>query len=366
MAAAKKSTLGFGIVGLGMIAEFHAKAIEAMTGGKLVACFSRSAEKAKTFAAAHACTAYSDLKKFLADPNLDVVCICTPSGAHRDPAVAAAHAGKHVVVEKPLEITLERCDAILAACAKNKVKLATIFPSRFSDVNQTIKQAVDAGRLGKKTVCSGYTKWHRTQQYYDSGAWRGTWDLDGGGALMNQSIHNIDLLLWFMGDVVEVQAFAKCMIHKRIEVEDAAVATLKFKNGAIGVFEGSTACWPGFPNQIELCGSDGTIVSSGSDLIEWKFAAPATNDAKIAKQFETKSGASGGASDPKAISFVGHQRQLEDFARVVLGKQKKPLCDGKEGRRAVELILAIYQSALTGKKVTLPLKKTPVRKPFAK
>ena len=361
-----KTGLGFGIAGLGMIAEFHAQAIEAMAGGKLVACFSRSAEKAKAFAAKHNCAAYSDYAKFLADPNLQAVCVCTPSGAHMEPAVAAAQAKKHVVVEKPLEITLERCDAIINACKKNKVQLATIFPSRFAEVNQTIKQAVDAKRLGTMTVCSGYTKWHRTQEYYDSGAWRGTWNLDGGGALMNQSIHNIDLLLWFMGDVKEVQSFAACKIHKRIEVEDAAVAALKFKNGAIGTFEGSTACWPGFPNSIELCGSDGTVVSSGSDLIEWKFKTPLPTDEAIMKQFETKVGGSGGASDPKAISFIGHQRQLEDFARVVAGTQKRPLCDGKEGRRAVELILAIYQSALTGNKVTLPLKKTPKRVPFKK
>ena len=181
--------LGFGIVGCGMISQFHAKAIADVPGAKLVACCSRRIESAENFADQHGITAYDDLKSMLADPKVDVVSICTPSGAHMEPAVAAANAGKHVVVEKPLEITLKRCDKIIDACKKNKVLLSTIFPSRFHKSSQLLKEAVDKGKFGRLTLGDAYVKWFRTQEYYDSGAWRGTWALDGGGALMNQAIH---------------------------------------------------------------------------------------------------------------------------------------------------------------------------------
>src|SRR4029078_6209049 len=176
------ATVGFGIIGCGMISNFHAKAIEHIRGAKIVACFDTYAPGAGKFAAANGCTAYQQLKDMLADPAVDIVTICTPSGSHRDPAVAAANAGKHVIVEKPLEVTLARCDAIINACRKNKVKLATIMPSRFSPANIALKEAIEEKRFGKLTFGDTYVKWWRTQQYYDSGGWRGTWALDGGGA----------------------------------------------------------------------------------------------------------------------------------------------------------------------------------------
>ena len=165
----------------------------------------------------------------LADPNVDIVTIATPSGAHMEPAVAAARAGKHVIVEKPLEITLKKCDRIIEACEKAGVKLAAIFPSRFHDSSVKLKRAIDGGRFGRLTLGDAYVKWFRTQAYYDSGAWRGTWALDGGGALMNQAIHSVDLLTWLMGPVVEIQANTATLAHERIEVEDAAVATLRVR-----------------------------------------------------------------------------------------------------------------------------------------
>ncbi len=166
---------GFGIVGCGMISHFHAKAIKDIRGANFVACCSSRKQSAEKLASEYGAVAYESLDEMLADPNVDIVTICTPSGAHLEPAVAAANAGKHVIVEKPLEVTLKRCDKIIDACQKNGVVLSTIFPSRFHESSQTLKQAIDAGKFGRLTLGDAYVKWFRTQQYYDSGAWRGTW-----------------------------------------------------------------------------------------------------------------------------------------------------------------------------------------------
>ncbi len=341
-------SLGFGIVGTGMIAHFHAKAIQAMAGGRVVACFNQNDEKAKAFAQEYGCKAYSTLDELLADHEVGIVTICTPSGAHRDPAMAAANAGKHVVVEKPLEITLQRCDDIIDACKKNGVKLCTIFPSRFSAANIALKEAIDAGRFGRVTLGDTYVKWWRTQEYYDGGGWRGTCALDGGGAFMNQAIHNVDLLRWLMGDVAEIAGFTGTLAHERIEVEDVGVACLKFANGAIGVMEATTAAWPGLLKKTEIHGSKGTVVVEQDSILRWEFADEKAEDAEIRSRLGANSASSGGASDPKAISFVGHQMQLEDFVEAITtGRQ--PRVDGAEGRKSVEIILAIYEAAKTGR-----------------
>jgi len=349
---------GFGIVGCGMISNFHAKALEEIRGAKLVACFDRFAGSADKFAEANGCTAYHDLDEMLADPKVDIVTICTPSGAHQEPAVAAANAGKHVVVEKPLEITLKRCDAIINACKKNKVKLATIMPSRFGTANQELKKAIDKGRFGKLTMGDTYVKWWRTQEYYDSGGWRGTWLMDGGGAYMNQAIHNVDLLYWFMGEVADVNGMTGTLAHKRIEVEDTGVATIRFKNGALGVIEASTSVFPGLLKKTEISGTQGTAIIEQDDVLHWEFAKELANDKKIRKDLAKKSGNTGGASDPSAISYAGHTEQLKDFIKSIKSG-KKPLVDGNDGRKSVEIILAIYQSSWTGKQVSLPLKRDP-------
>src|SRR5271155_1763202 len=221
---------GFGIIGCGMIAEFHTRAINEIENARVVGTWSRNPANADKIArlARGGCPAFADLNALLALPELDVVCICTPSGAHLEPAVEAARAGKHVVVEKPLEITLPRCDAIIAACDAAGVRLCTIFPSRFTAANIRLKEAIDLGRFGRLTLGDTYVKWWRTQEYYDSGGWRGTWRLDGGGALMNQAIHNVDLLSWLMGEVTQVSAMTATLAHARIEVEDTVVAVLQF------------------------------------------------------------------------------------------------------------------------------------------
>jgi predicted dehydrogenase len=353
--------LGFGIVGCGMISHFHAKALADVAGAKMVACFDRRGESATAFADEHGITAYDDLEAMLADPKVDVVSICTPSGAHMEPAVAAANAGKHVIVEKPLEITLKRCDKIIEACKKNKVVLSTLFPSRFHKSSQLLKEAVDKGKFGRLTLGDSYVKWFRTQEYYDSGAWRGTWALDGGGALMNQAIHSVDLLVWLMGPVAEISAQTATLAHERIEVEDVATAALKFESGALGVIEATTAAFPGALKKIELHGSHGSATIEEEDIKTWEFAKMTAKDKKIAAEYGAMTETGGGAADPSAIGHEAHATQFRDVVKAIK-KGTAPAVDGPEGRRSVEVILAIYKAAETGKAVQLPLAKDPVLK----
>jgi predicted dehydrogenase len=346
--------LGFGIIGAGMISRFHAKALAEIRGAKLVACADTAPGRADAFAAEFGCRGYDSVEAMLADDGIDAVTIATPSGAHMDPAVAAAKAGKHVIVEKPLEVTLKKCDRIIAACDKAGVKLGTIFPSRFHDSSKLMKQAVEGGRFGRVTLGDAYVKWYRTQQYYDSGAWRGTWALDGGGALMNQAIHTVDLLTWLMGPVAEVQANTATLAHERIEVEDVAVAALRFENGALGIIEATTAAFPGYLKRIELHGSAGSAVLEEEDIKHWDFAQKTRSDAAVLRQMATSRSTGGGAADPAAIGHHGHAMLFQDFVEAVR-KDRPPAIDGREGRRSVEIILAIYKSAKSGKKVKLPL-----------
>ena len=350
--------IGFGIVGCGMISNFHARAIHDVRGAKLVACYDAVPASADRLAASTGCRAYYDLSRMLADPAVQVVTVATPSGAHAEPAVAAARAGKHVIVEKPLEITLGRCDKIIEECRKAGVVLSTIFPSRFHHSSIELKRAVDRGRFGRLTVGDAYVKWYRTQAYYDSGAWRGTWELDGGGALMNQSIHSVDLLTWLMGPVAEIRARFALLAHQRIAVEDAAIATVQFANGAVGVIEASTAVYPGYLKRIEIHGSAGSAVMEEEDLIKWDFAKKLPRDAAIHRKMTEKVSGGGGAADPAAIGHHGHARQFQDVVHAIK-KGTSPAIDGPEGRRSVEIILGVYRAAETGRAVTLPLKGDP-------
>jgi len=350
---AKKKTYGFGIVGCGLIAPFHAQAIGDLKGGRLVAVASRSAAKARQVADAWpGCEVHTDYRQMLKRDDLDIINICTPSGLHKEFALSAIKAGKHVVVEKPLEVTLPRCDAIIRAADKAKVKCCVIFPSRFSDANMELKRAVDQKRFGRLTLGDTYVKWWRDQKYYDQGGWHGTMKLDGGGSLMNQSIHQVDLLQWIMGPVAEVTAFTGSLAHKRIEVEDTAVAALRFKNGALGTIEGTTSVWPGLLKKIEIHGDAGTVLIEQDDILRWEFAKKRPRDRVVRRQFAAKRSGGGGASDPGAISHVGHARQLAGFL-AALDAGRSPECDGREGRKAVEIILAIYKSQRTGRTVKL-------------
>ncbi len=347
---------GFGIIGCGMIAEFHTRAINEIEGAQVVAAYTTNPANGAKIAglAEGGCEVFDDLDAMLASPAVDVVCVCTPSGAHFDPAVRAARAGKHVVVEKPLEITLPRCDAIIAACEEAGVRLCTIFPSRFAVANLQLKQAIDVGRFGRLTLGDTYVKWWRTQQYYDSGGWRGTWDLDGGGALMNQAIHNVDLLYWLMGDVAEVQAMTATLAHERIEVEDTAVAALRFRNGALGTIEAATSAFPGLLKRTEIHGDRGSARVEQDDITLWEFQERVPSDNDIFAAMAGRQGSNSGASDPRGINHIGHRDQLADFLRAI-ETGTTPAIDGREGRKSVEIIRAIYRSARTGERVALPL-----------
>jgi UDP-N-acetyl-2-amino-2-deoxyglucuronate dehydrogenase len=341
---------GIGIVGTGLIAEFHARAIAEVENANLAGVMSRSAERAAAFGQRFGCPGYDSLKALLADPKVEIVSICTPSGAHLEPALKAIEAGRHLVIEKPLEISLERCDRILEAAERRGVLVSGIFQSRFYDSSRVLKQAVDAGRFGRLVLGDAYVKWYRSQDYY--GGWKGTRRFDGGGALMNQSIHAIDLLQWMMGPVRSVQAVKACLGHRGIEVEDTAAAVLEFASGACGVIEGSTAVFPGFLKRIEISGTRGSAILEEEDLIYWRFEEESGEDEEIRRLYAGRTASGGGAADPAAISFVGHQRQFQDFVDA-LKEKRSPLIDATEARKSVAIILAIYASAESGKKISL-------------
>ena len=351
--------IGFGIVGCGMIANFHARAIADIRGAQLIGAYSRRLESAQKFTCEHGGTAYDSLNELLSNPAVDVITICTPSGAHMEAAVAAAKAKKHIIVEKPLEITLKRCDAIIDACQKHRVKLFTIFPSRFHQSSQLLKKAVTAGKFGRLTMGDAYVKWFRTQEYYDSGAWRGTWELDGGGALMNQAIHNVDLLSWLMGPVVEITAQADMLAHKRIDVEDVVVATLRFSNGALGVIEATTAAYPGALKKIEVHGTLGSAAIEEEDIVTWEFSKMTRADKALIGKMAGVTKTGGGAADPAAIGHHAHASLFRDAIKSIKGQGSNSI-DGREGRRSVEIILGIYKAAASGKAVQLPLKQDPI------
>jgi predicted dehydrogenase len=338
-----------------MIARFHARAIAEIPGARVAALVSRNpANGAKLLEeiAIPGCPVVSTLEEALVLPGVDAIIITTPSGAHLEPALRSAQAGKHVVVEKPLEITGPRCQQIIDACDQHRVKLCTIFPSRFADSNRVLKQAVEAGKFGRLTFGEASNKWWRSQAYYDEGGWKGTLALDGGGALMNQAIHNVDLLLWMMGPAVEVTAFTATLAHERIEVEDTAAAAIRFASGALGILTATTSVYPGYPKQIAIHGDRGSAVIEQEDVLRWDFEPSLPEDAEVKARFAAKVGASGGAADPKAISHEGHRRQLADFVQAIQD-DRPPQVDGREGRRAVDLICAVYESQKTGRAIRL-------------
>lgn len=341
----------FGIIGAGMIGHFHAKAITAMNGGELHSVFDLRAEAAEKLASEYGVKAYSDLSAFLADPDLEIVTVGTPSGAHLDPSLAALNAGKHVICEKPLEITVERIDQLIDAATANGKTVAAVLNRRFHPGMDAFKKASEEGRFGKLTSASCYVKWYRDQAYYDSAGWRGTWALDGGGALMNQSIHTIDALLYLAGPVKAVQANMACIAHERIEVEDIAVAILEFENGARGVIEGSTCTWSkdGHPARVQLCGTEGSVFLADEAFELWDFMQEKPEDAEIRSTLMKGQGAGLGANDPSAINYYQHQRNFEEVVDSIR-EGRQPSTSATEARKSVALIRAIYESAGNGGK----------------
>jgi UDP-N-acetyl-2-amino-2-deoxyglucuronate dehydrogenase len=349
----KEKRFGFGIVGAGMISHFHAKAISQIKNAALLGIYNINTAKADQFAGTHHCTPYHTLEEMIGNPEIDIVCICTPSGLHLDAALKSIEAGKHCLIEKPLEITLDRCDQIINAAKIAGVKVGVIFPSRFYEESKKLKEAIDENRFGNLVLGDAYVKWSRSAEYYQSGKWRGTWQYDGGGALMNQGIHSVDLLQWYMGPVKSVQSVMANIRHKNIEVEDTVVSTLKFANGALGTIESTTAVFPGSLKRIEILGTDGTAILEENNFIKWEFAQPGDEDKIINDQIAKGQSSKGGASDPSDINFTGHQKQIEDIIQSI-ETGREPLIDGLEGRKSVEIVLAIYESARSGKIIEFP------------
>lgn len=347
MSALGSSTkqFGFGIVGVGMIADFHAQAIAQLSHARLVGVANKLPERCKAFCERNRVPFWTlNVEELVSRADIDVVCIATPSGAHLEPAVAAIRAGKHVVIEKPIEISTERADEIIRAAAAANVYVVPIFQSRFGDGARTVKAALDADRLGRLVLASVYVKWHRPASYYTG--WKGTLALDGGGAVINQGIHGVDLLQWFAGMPVEVFGWKTRRVHTGIEAEDTAVAALRFANGALGTIEASTALYPGWSRRIELCGEKGSIVLEDDRVARWEFREARPEDDAI-RAGGAQNALGSGASNPAAISTEGHRRQLQDLVDA-LREGRRPQLEGAEGRKAVALVRALYTSAERG------------------
>lgn len=336
----------FGIIGTGAIAQIHAKALSLCENAELVLVYDKIPERATAFAQQHGCRAVTGYDEFLAS-EIEAVTIATPSGLHGEVAIPAARAGKHILCEKPLEVTVSKTNELVRTCESSNIRLSAVFQSRFSRSVQMIRKAVDEGRFGQPVLAAASVRWFRTAEYYGNATWRGTWALDGGGALMNQGIHTVDLLLYFNGDVSEVTGRIARLLHRNIEVEDTVVAMLKFKNNSLGTIEASTACAPGFPRKVELSGTDGSVLLEDDRIVRWQFKKELPGDDEIRRIGIEGEGMYGGSGDPAAISFEGHRRQITELADAILNA-KHLTTPGAEGKRAVELICAVYESARTG------------------
>ena len=333
-----------GLLGAGNISETHARAVSAIPGARVAAVYGSRFHRASQLAAKAGAVAYDDLGRFLAHRPMDLVAIGSPSGLHASHAIAAARHGLHVLVEKPLDISTGTIDGLIAAVEHAGVKAAVFFQDRLKPDIVRVKSFIEEGRLGKPILASGRVKWHRSREYFADSTWRGTWVLDGGGALMNQGIHTLDLLLWLFGPLARVAAYAATRVHS-IEVEDTLTAILQFANGALGVFEASTCVFPGYPRRIELSGGEGTLVVDGDALtrIDLRSGAESPNAADTP---------SAGATSPVVDDALPHQRIIEDFLTAVR-TNGTPACDVREARKSVEVIEAIYQSAREGRAVWL-------------
>jgi UDP-N-acetyl-2-amino-2-deoxyglucuronate dehydrogenase len=349
------------IIGIGAIARLHAKALADIPGVELVAATCRTEEKGRGFAAEFGCQWHADTARMLRREKPDFVTVATPSGAHLPAVLAAIRRGVHVICEKPLEISLKRIDRMIATAAKAGVALGAIFPQRFNPVVRTVHDAAAAGRFGQLAVAASYVPWWRDDAYYGPGRWQGTKALDGGGALMNQSIHGVDALQWIAGatmpglapgenPVESVVALTAVRAHdtERLEVEDTCVAVLRFKNGGLGQLLAATSLFPGQLRRFLVGGRDGTAEIMEEQLVTWRFRAEGADDEATRTRFGGASGTSGGAADPMAINYACHTRNFEAFLDAIRSG-RPPELDGLEGRKAVAIVEACYRSARTGR-----------------
>ena len=333
------------IVGCGVIGPWHATASDNVEESYLAAVCDVVEDKAKALAEERGVAkVYTDYQDMLKDDEIDIIHVCTPSGMHSDMAVAAAQAGKHVLCEKPMDITLGKADAMIQAADDAGIKMGVIFQRRTYKTTQIAREVVQSGRLGKMVLGDCYQKYYRSPDYYLSGEWRGTWELDGGGALMNQGVHGIDAIRYIMGKPKMLFARADHLVRD-IEVEDTACAVIEWECGAFGVIQGTTSVTPGQSCRLALHGEKGTIELTDKKFVTWKIEG---EEEGAPDMDEGDSGDT--ASDPKALSASGHITQLTDLIQAIK-EDRPPMCDGREGRGALEIILAIYESSKTGKPV---------------
>lgn len=348
-------THGFAIVGCGVIGPSHARAIQALPNARLVAAVDVVEEKAHALTSKFGGDPDTDLDRMLARPDVEVVCVCVPSGLHAEVGQRAAAAGKHVLVEKPIDITLRAADALISAAHRSGVKLSVVSQYRFAPDVRRVRDLLESGRLGRPILGDAIIKWYRSQAYYDSGDWRGTWALDGGGSLMNQGIHYIDLLQWLMGPVTTVSAETATLGHE-IEVEDVALAMVRFQSGALGLIEGSTAIFPGLPERLEISGDAGTVILEAARLVlsELRDEKGEVGAYGTSGKTRERPSTTSAAADPAALSESAHLPQIADLLDAI-DCDRDPLITGEAGRRPLEIILAIYESARQGRPVQLPL-----------
>jgi predicted dehydrogenase len=343
-------TRGFGIIGTGTIAAVHAAAISMLPDARLSAVTDVAAGAAADFAAARGCAAEPSLDALLARPDVGVVCVCVPSGLHAEVGVRAAKAGKHLIVEKPIDVTLEAADRLIAAAREAGVALTVISQHRFDPGVAELKRLIDDGALGSLVLGEASTKWYRTQDYYDSAAWRGTWAMDGG-ALLNQGVHYVDLLRWCMGPVAQVTAVCATQAH-RIEVEDTALAIVTFASGAVGTISATTAAYPGFPQRLEITGTEGTVTIEDGRLVRsaLRSAAAGRSPAPAGDPAEPPAGSP--AADPAALDAAVHAAQFADLlAAAAAGRE--PAVTAESARETLAVVRAVYESSRTGRPVTL-------------
>jgi UDP-N-acetyl-2-amino-2-deoxyglucuronate dehydrogenase len=337
--------LGFAIAGSGMVAGVHATALQEIPEAKLLGVWSHTPSKTHKFADQYHIHGYQSYEELLRNPDIQVVILCLPSGYHGEYGEMAAISGKHVVVEKPIDISLAGARNLIEVCRKNDVKLSVIFQHRFTPAAQKIRHAIDQGVLGKLILGDAYVKWYRSPEYYRSSPWRGTKSIDGGGALMMQAIHTIDLLQWLMGGIKYVTGFIKTSVHK-IETEDLGVAAVEYLSGAVGVIEGATAIQPGFKERMEIHGERGSIILEGGNIKEWKVEGCNELD-----YIDERKIIYGSTSSP-AISHVNHKAQLKEIISAIQ-ENREPLVNGEEGLKSIQIVLGIYESSEKKQQVEL-------------
>lgn len=346
--------IGFAVIGLGM-GRHHCKAVQNAPGARLVGVCDIDPGRLEPAAAEYECKAWNQLDQVLADDEVDVVNIATPSGSHVELALQVVAAGKHLIVEKPADIRVDRIDELIAAVNAAGVKAGGIFQSRLDPLNKEIRDAVADGTLGKLIGVHGHLPWYRKQSYYegDHGSWKGTWDMDGGGSLMNQGVHTVDLLQWFAGPVASVMGMFGVFGHD-IEAEDQTVAILKYECGAIGTLFTTTCAFPGFDQRLMLYGSEGAVSKREGALDGWKLTKDEDGaiEAQMLDRYGAKADKASGSADPMAVSFDGHTQILMDMMEAIQ-TDRPPRISLDSARHAVEIINAIYESGRTGKEIHL-------------